>query len=383
MKFWAAEKSQRPYALTQPFDAIVMGGGIIGALSTLELAKSGARVLLLDKFKFQNGASAFSAAMIETQLDSHRGDPFVSLARASGALFPILHKEILEKTSIDIEYEICGILQLALTPEEVGTLQKDVESQKEQGRKIEWLEPSDIQKKFPTLTLKNLGGVFFAEDGQVNGGKFLDGALKAAEKCGAQLRDNMGDIEFVIQNGRIDAVKTKHGHFSAKMFVATAGAWTDQLLSSLGLHFGIEPVRGQLVLYDVPAHVFPFPVYTKKDGYITPKRDGTTLAGTTVEEVGFENITTESGRKKIVTHAELLVSDIKNFSVRKMTAGLRPRPAGDLPVIGPTKKYPNLIVAAGHYRNGVLLGPITGKIVAALVQNNIPPVDISPFAPPA
>ncbi len=368
--------------MTQPFNAIVMGGGIIGALSTYELASQGARVILLDKFKFQTGASAFSAAMIETQLDSHRGDPFVSLARASGALFPSLHKDILKKTGIDIEYEVCGILQLALNPDEVETLKKDVDSQKKQGRKIEWLEPSDIQKKFPNLTLKNLGGVFFAEDGQVNGGKFLEGALKAAEACGATLRDDVGDIEFVLQNGRIDAIKTKHGHFSANMFVATAGAWTDQLLSSLGLHFGIEPVRGQLVQYDVPADVFPFPVYTKKDGYITPKRDGTTLAGTTVEEVGFENITTESGRKKIVTHAELLVSDIKGFPIRKMTAGLRPRPAGELPIIGPTKKFPNLIVAAGHYRNGVLLAPITGKIVAALVQNKKPAIDISPFTPP-
>lgn len=363
------------------YDAIVMGGGIIGAVSTYELARQGARVLLLDKFPFLTGASAYSAAMIESQLDHHRGHPFVSLATASAALFPQLHKDIREETSIDFEYEVCGILQLALNTDEVTSLKQQVTVQKQEGHKIEWLEPSEIKKRFPTLSLKNLGGVFFAEDGQVNGGKFLEGALKAAQKLGAGLHDNVGDIEFCLKDARIDGIKTKLGTFQATTYVATAGAWTDQLLNSLGLKFGIEPVRGQLVLYDVPGDTFPFPVYTKKDGYITPKRDGTTLAGTTVESVGFENTTTESGRQKIVTHAELLVAEIKNFPIRKMTAGLRPRPSGDLPIIGPSKKFNNLIVAAGHYRNGVLLAPITAKIVAALAFGQKPPVDITSFLP--
>jgi glycine oxidase len=107
------------------------------------------------------------------------------------------------------------------------------------------------------------------------------------------------------------------------------------------------------------------------------------LAGTTVEEAGFENVTTEAGRKKIVSHAESLVRSIISFPVRHMTTGLRPRPSGDLPLIGPSKTFPNLIVAAGHYRNGVLLAPVTAKIVSALVANQKPPVDLAPFLPNA
>jgi glycine oxidase len=217
----------------------------------------------------------------------------------------------------------------------------------------------------------------------VNGAKFLEGCLTAAKKNGAIVIENAGEIQFVLANGKIAAVKISCGTFSAPHFIASAGAWTDQLLSPLGLRYGIEPIRGQLVVYDVPSATFPFPVYTKKDGYITPKRDGTTLAGTTVEEAGFENVTTEAGRKKIVSHAESLVRSIISFPVRHMTTGLRPRPSGDLPLIGPSKTFPNLIVAAGHYRNGVLLAPVTAKIVSALVANQKPPVDLAPFLPNA
>ena len=350
-------------------DVVVYGGGIIGALSAYELAKDGARVLLLEKHSFGYGASGNSAAMLELQIDAYRGDPFLSLARASHDLFPALADELKNRTGVDIQFSRCSILQVALQAEEAVFLEKECARQSALGLRAEWISAKQIGERFPELTKKNHGAALFREDGRVNGNRFLEAALAAAKDSGVTLKENAGSesVKEFLKGG-------------TKVVVA-AGAWTDEVLKQLGVRLGVTPVRGQLMVIDTPVPPLPFPVYTKTGGYLTPREDGTTLAGTTVENAGFDSVTTAEGRRQITRIVEALMPALLERPVVRMTAGLRPKSPDDLPLIGPLPEQPGLFVASGHYRNGILLAPITAKIIAALVSGRRSPVPLDPFLP--
>lgn len=362
------------------FDVVILGGGIIGSLSAYELSKNGLKVALLEKNRFGRGASGNSAAMLELQLDAHRGDPFFTLAKASNDLFPALHKELLELTGIDFQWEVCGLLQMALNADEASALQAEVTRQKSMNLKASWLSPDELKKKHPTLRNTNFGAAFFEQDGQVQGSLFVKAALEGARKNGAVLIEN-AQSDFILENGKVIGVYANGDRLQAKHILISAGAWTDQILQKINLRIGVEPVRGQLLVYKTDESPFPYPVYTKTGGYITPKRDGTTLAGTTVENAGFAAHTTEEGKWDIKNLIGPLFPELLELPISGATAGLRPKSSSDLPVIGPLPDYPNVIVAAGHYRNGVLLAPVTAKLVDAMVRNTTAPIDATPFFP--
>lgn len=353
----------------------------MGASSAYQIAKQGRSVLLLDAHPFGTGASGNSAAMLEFQLDSYRGEPFFSLGRKSAQLFPDLWEETKQLTGIDFQYEQCGILQLALNDREAEALEREATRQKKLGLKIDWLTPDALSMHMPHLAVSSFGGVIYWEDGQVNGEKFLSALLQAAEKKGAVLKQQVRNAGLLIQSGKVVGAQSAEGMYYARHVVITAGCWTDQLLEPLGIQLGIEPIRGQLVFYDSKREAFAHPVYTKTGGYIAPKKDGYALAGSTTERVGFDSSTTEDGIEMIRHFAKTLFPHLSHAQVRGSSAGLRPKSPDELPIIGALPDHPNLIVAAGHYRNGILLAPITGQIVAAIVSGAEPPLDISPFSP--
>ncbi len=362
-------------------DVIVLGGGIIGASAAYELAKEGAKVALLDKNRFGSGASGSSAAMLEFQLEAGRGEPFFSLPRASNALFPQLEAEIKALTGLGFDYDPCGILQVALTPEEADLLRQEVERQARLGLRAEWWSAEALVKKLPQLSPTNFGGAFFAEDGQVDAPKFLAAMLKAAEAGGVVSYEEEGEISLLLsEHGKVVGVSSGRKTLTAERIVIASGAWTDSLLSPLGIRLGIEPVRGQLAVYDSPNKALPHPVYTKGGVYLVPKQ-GYLLAGTTTEFVGFDNRTTPEGRSFIAESVGKLMPSLVPWPLRHMTAGLRPGTPDGLPFLGPLPEFENVIIVAGHYRNGVLLAPITARIVSALCQGRKPPVSITPFSP--
>ncbi|MCG3205909.1 MAG: Glycine oxidase [Elusimicrobia bacterium] len=350
-------------------NVVVLGGGIIGALAAYEIAKGGATVTLLEKYKVGHGASGNSAAMLELQLDAHRGEPFLSLARASHDLFPVISAELRAQTGIDIQFSRCSILQVALDREEAHSLKNECDRQSARGLEATWISPSQVNQQLPGFTPHQLGGALYTQDGQVHGGLFLEAALQAARQHGVSVQENVS--EEIIQQALLSQSK----------IVVAAGAWTDQLLKPLGIRLGVSPVRGQLMVFSTPHPVLPFPVYTKTGGYLVPKADGTTLAGTTVEQVGFDSSVTPEGQEHITTVVKTLMPSLMDYPLKAMTAGLRPQSPDDLPLLGPLPDHPNIFVAAGHYRNGILLAPITAKILAAWVKGDHFPVQLDSFLP--
>lgn len=356
------------------YDVIIVGGGIIAAASAFELSKAGLKVLVLEKKHVGSGASGASAALLEFQVDAFRGEPFISLAKASRPLFASLQNEI------DIQYEGCGIVQVALTEADVAALKAEISRQQALGLKCQWLDQAALQKNLPQVSRSLMGGAFFAEDGQVSGEKFLKNLMKAAVLKGTRLIEGVADIQLVQENNVV-SVQTNQQRFEAPHVVLAAGAWSDQLLSPLGFKLGVEPVKGQLAVFDTPHRPLPFPLYTRERGYIASKQDGYTLVGSTMENVGFDAAASNATGRTLAARAIELVPILSSSPFRTTIAGLRPGSPDDLPFLGRFPELPNLIVATGHFRNGILLAPITAKVVSSLVMNQKMGLDLAPFRP--
>lgn len=362
------------------YDVIVLGGGFIGANCAYELAKNNLDVLLLEKRRFGSGASGSSAAMLELQIDAHRGEPFFSLAKASHDLFPSLYQEIKDLTDVDFQFERCGILQLALSDEETDQLKRESERQKKMGLVAEWQTPEELADQLPLAEDLAKGGVYFGNDGQVNGERFLQALLKACKISGVALREGMNSFQIKPINNFV-RIQTQEETFEAPFLVVAAGTWSDEIFITFGTRLGITPVRGQLVIYDTPRPLFRYPIYTKTGGYVTPKKDGTTFVGTTVEEAGYDEFPTKAGKTEIIENIVKLFPLFAHLPVRGQCAGLRPKSADGLPFLGPLVTQKNVIAATGHYRNGVLLAPITARLVSEMVLWKKPSQEIFPFSP--
>ena len=360
-------------------DVVVIGAGVIGSLCAFRLAKAGANVTLLEREVSGPGASRNSAAMLEAQLDAYRGKPFLPLASASQKLFPALAEELLSLTGINIELEQCGILQAALDENERSSLKSEMQRHIVEGWSARWLEPADIALEFPALTHQAYGAIFYEDDGQVNGINFLEASRKAAAAAGAKVILDAGDVKLWIENGNVKGVEAGERHVADAVVVA-AGAWTDALIAPLGVRLGIEPVRGQLLWYQTAARMLPAPVYTKNGAYLCPKTRGVMLAGTTTERVGFKGEVTEEGRASIAAAIQKLSPDVAGHDVFTSTAGLRPASPDGLPFLGPLAAHPNVFIASGHHRNGVLLAPITADVITAQVLGGELPLDVSAFS---
>jgi glycine oxidase len=362
-------------------DVIVVGAGLVGAAAAYECAKAGAKVVLIDKKNIGTGASGNSAAMLELQIDAYRGEPFFSLAKASHDLFPALIRDLTAETAIDTGYEPCSIMQVAMNPEEAVVLEAECQRQLRLGLRARWLTPTQVANHVPDLTHSIYGAALFHEDGNVNGLPFLRALCTGAEKAGAELIFNAGDVSLLLDGPRVVGVRYGVEQIMASKIVVSAGAWIDSLLAPLSVQLHVTPVRGQLVVFETPERVLPFPIYTKTGGYLTPKKDGITLAGSTIENAGFDASPTAEGRERILNLVRSLYPKLLRFPIRTVTAGLRPKSPDDLPLIGVLPEHPNVFIASGHYRNGVLLSPISGKMAALFASGQPMPDAFRVFSP--
>ena len=365
---------------SRTFDTLIIGGGAIGCAIAYELSKEGQKVAVLEKRTVAAGASGVSAAMLEAQLDAHRGEPFLSLALASRDLFPGLWQELKELTGIDFQYERCGILQLAGTAPEHRELLRRQDLQVKAGLPVEWLEPEDIENSLPQLEGPFSGALFHAGDGQINASRFTGALAEAARRKGAVIFEDSPVTGFEKQGEKIAGAVTPAGIFRAGQFVLAGGTWSPLLGKLLGFDLPVEPVRGQLVIFEVPRSVLPYPVF-KDSRYVVPKADGFLLAGTTTERAGLDERTTPEGVNGIVEDCARLLPLLKSKPMRGATAGLRPQTPDELPLLGPAPHLKNLVIATGHYRNGILLAPITAKIISSVILDRPSPLPLPPFFP--
>jgi len=352
------------------FDVLIAGGGVIGLSIARELNKKGVdNIAVVESGICGEKASWAAAGMLGLQAEWESADPFYSLCKRSSEMYPAFSAGLLDETDIDIELDRSGTLHLAFSQHDLAGLDLKFQKQIAAGLSLERLSDNDVRKAEPFVTPDVLGGLYFANDWQVDNRKLV-GALKHfAELNGISLIENTPVERIIIENGKAVGVKTNTGVFNAGHVVAAAGAWTSLVkLDEIQMPLKVEPVRGQIIAYRTAKRLFEHVIYSER-GYLVPRRDGRILAGATSEHAGFDDVTTEAAAESLKQMAFEISPSLSGLSVADHWSGLRPFAADGLPILGGLNGIDDLTIATAHYRNGILLAPVTADIIASRIVN--------------
>jgi glycine oxidase len=363
--------------MTRNPDAVVLGGGIIGAAIAYELAREGRRVVLLEKGPIGRQASWAAAGLLTPIHVADYPAPLAALCLESQRLYEPWIRDLGDP---GVEYRANGALLLVFDDRDASDAATLEAWRRERGRPAERLDAAAAHAAEPKLAADVRGALLLPDVAQVRNHRLTRALAEAAKRLGAEIRTETEAVGFLRVPGRINGVKTSRGDVFAGETVVAAGAWSGELLASIGLDLAVRPVRGQMVLLQGPPEALKRSIISR-DSYLIPRADGRILLGSTMEEAGFDDSTTADGVAHLLAQGKRLVPETGAYAVAAAWAGLRPATADRLPFLGRPAGFGGLILATGHFRNGILLAPVTGKIVADLVAGRTPSLDLAPFRP--
>jgi glycine oxidase len=367
----------------------VIGGGVIGLGVAWRLAQRGAAVTVFDKAAAGSGASHAAAGMLAICAEAEPGEEdLVALGRASQSLWPAFAAELQDATGLSVDLRGEGTLVVALNPDDQARLRHHLAFQQSLGLPVEWISAADARQREPHLASGITGAVWSPQDHQVDNRKLVVALHAAATAAGAVVREQAPVERILIAQGRTTGVRLSGGtEFTADTVVLAAGAWSrtiDGVPSAL--RPPVRPVKGQMMSLrmDLAAPLLTR-VVRAPNVYMVPRRDGRLILGATVEEKGFDETLTAGGILALLEAAWRALPTIEELPIEEMWVGHRPGSRDDAPVIGPGPAE-GLLYATGHYRNGILLAPITADAVARLaldgeIDASIRPFGINRFAP--
>ena len=361
-------------------DVVVVGGGVIGLTTARVLAKRGLSVTVLEKGSFGREASYAAGGILGPQAEADRADEFFELACQSRDRYPALAHDLLEETGIDIELDTTGTLYLALNEADENEIHRRYEWQARASLPVQLLSAADARSLEPVVSDKVRSALLFRNDIQVDNRRLLTALIDANRKLGVRLADATAVQSLDIQRDRVLGVTTVSGRINAEHVVLAAGAWTNFIPPADQIaNVRITPVRGQMVCFESEPRTATHILYSPR-GYLVPRRDGRVIAGSTTEHVGFKKEVTAGGIATILAQALEIAPAFSAMPITSTWSGLRPCSEDKLPVVGPSH-VKGLWFATGHYRNGILLAPITAELIADLITGNFLSPLLSRFTP--
>ncbi len=360
-------------------DVVIIGGGVMGCAIALRLAQRGVGVTVIERGIPGAEASSAAAGMLAPQMEVSGPGPMLELGLRSRALYPSLAVELADATGIDIGHVKSGVLALALTEDTERELGTRRVWQQARGMRVEALTGAAAREREPALGEAVRAALLFPDDAQVNP-KFLARALsQAAAAAGARFLQGRYVRRVRIDAGAATGVDLDGDTLAAGAVVVAAGSWSG-LVEGAGVPASVvRPARGQLVAIETRPPMFRHVLSVQGRGYLVPRRDGTVVAGSTTEMVGFRKEVTVGGLAEILGLARTVVPALSDAPVIDTWSNFRPYTEDHLPVLGPTP-IRHLFLATGHHRNGILLCPITAQAIADLVATGNAGVDLAPFS---
>jgi glycine oxidase len=360
---------------------LVIGAGVIGAAIAEELAHRGAHVTVVDMRAPGRGASQASAGILAPFIESHGESTMLELGRRSLDLYDAFVERASRQSGRRVEYARCGTLQVALTEEDAAKLETAKNDARAIGVDTRWLDRPALVAFEPAVTKSALGALFTPVHGFVGVGDLVTALVSSARFAGASFESDVEVVEIDADTDRVK-IRASHRDYDADVVILALGSWSSRLRMKNATPPPVRPVRGQLLhLAWPPQALLPQPVVWGPSCYTVPWSDGTLLVGATVEDVGFDEHSTVAGVRDLTGAVAALLPHASQAAIDDVRVGLRPATPDGLPAIGRFERAPRVMVATGHYRNGVLLAPITAKLVAdAVLDDVVDPIlkDLSP-----
>ena len=353
------------------YDAVIVGGGVIGLSCAWRLARGGARVAVLERSRRPAGATRVAAGMLAPVGELAFGEPeLLKMTLAAAELYPDFVAELEEGSGLATGYRRDGALHVALDRDEAAELRRVHDLQRSLGLGAEWLPPGRCRTLEPGLTPSFNGGVQAPGEGSVDPRALVAALLAALEAEGVEVLTGTGAKAALREGERIAGVRTEQGdELRAASVVLAAGAWSGQAeWLPEPARPPVRPVKGQVLELRSRDGGAPCRrIVASERVYLVPRPDGRLIVGATVEEQGFDTAVTAGGVHELLREAYRLLPEVAEMELVEAAAGLRPGTPDNLPLVGESG-VDGLLWATGHYRNGILLAPLTANAIARRLE---------------
>ena len=369
------------------YDAIVIGGGIVGTSTAYHLVCNGAKTLLVDR-RDTGRATDAGAGILSLATNTRDPDPWLRLGALAFEYYPTLIENLQAEQDGESGFATCGMMLVAVSDDEIESFafarQQIFNRQCQRGEPtsedLYEISSEEARSRFPALADVH-GAIYYREAARVDG-RLLSSALhRAAETRGLTVK-HAGVEELSIENDSVTGVTIEGQTISAGKIAIAGGAWSKTFGHQLGVHIPVEPQRGQIIHLGLPdTDTSSWPIVSAIRGhYMVPWPDNRVVVGATRETgSGFEARTTADGVREVLAEALRVAPGLANAEIREIRVGLRPYTDDLLPVLGPVPNIRNVYLATGHGPTGLQLGPYSGKLIADLILNKDPTIDITAY----
>ena len=360
------------------FDVVIAGAGLIGGAIALELSRAGLRVALFDQSEPGREASWAGAGILSAAPENPGGIPLVPLGKASLALYPRFVEDVEEACGHSVGFRLKGTLQAIFSRDAASELSTVIALHHGLGLKAEPLRVEDAREMEPALSPDLETAVLRPEEASVDNRELTRGVLQAARQSGAEIFPNEGVQAIWREEERCSGVILRDQKISARWTIIAAGCFSSNIKGAES-YVPVRPAKGQMVALRSDQIQIERVLWSDKI-YLVPRNDGRILAGATVEYVGFDKELSPGGLEKLFSGAIELAPELGSARIDEMWAGLRPDSPDHLPILGPAD-IEGLLIASGHFRSGILLTPITARLIREWVTEQRVSVDWDRFSP--
>ena len=363
----------------------IVGAGIIGLSLAWELSRRGAQVRVLDRGQAGKETSWAGVGILPAARLDTATDPLERLRGLSHQLYPKWAGQLFQSTGLDSGLRRSGGLYLASTPGEAASLMASVAYQQDLGLDVALLSPEDLIREEKNLAAWAKSPRFRAaalspDEWQIRTPLHLAALIADCQYHGVSIEENV-TAQLVVRGDRAElsiAGETRSATHANELICVCGGAWSGQFASAVGLAQSVIPIRGQVVMHRL--HEPPFNrIVNEGHRYLVPREDGHLLIGSCEEEVGFQKGTTPEMLDSLQQWAESILPELRGMTPEKSWSGLRPGTFDGFPMIGKVPEVSNLYVASGHYRSGIHLAPATAVVLADIMSDQKPAVDVAAF----
>lgn len=360
-------------------DLIIVGGGLIGCSVGWELARQGLEVRIVEEGVPGRGASGAAAGMLSPEPLGPEPGPLFALTSASFDLYPEFVERVREVTGIDPGYRDEGKLYLATDEEGAREFRDSAGWMREHGHEVEWLDDDEVRRLEPAVGAETLGALYDPRDHQIGNRRLTRAVWQAA--AGAGVEFHLGQrVTSLISNGkRVRGVRVAGGdEVEGGAVLIAAGSWSG-LIDGLPAPLPVRPVRGEIIVLEGAPRLLER-VIAIGSTYIVPRDDGRVIIGATSEEVGFREGPIAGGVTRLLDSALTYLPSLESLTVAGFRTGFRPGTPDSLPILGRDPEIEGLYYATGHYRDGILLAPISAHLLAGTITDGTEPPILRSFS---